>query len=67
MTRRTKRSRTPHVEDDRGPDGGTKRVPVGQGELKITQDINPSGLGLMPRWMAERIAQAVSGHASKHA
>ncbi|MGA7704536.1 MAG: hypothetical protein WB998_06530 [Solirubrobacteraceae bacterium] len=67
MTRRTKRSRTLHVDDDRGPDSRTKRIPVEQADLKITQDVNPSGLGLMPRWMAERIAQAVSGHASKHA
>jgi hypothetical protein len=30
------------------------------GELKITQDVNPSGLGLMPGWMARRIAEMVS-------
>ncbi|MGA9286113.1 MAG: hypothetical protein WBV85_11805 [Solirubrobacteraceae bacterium] len=47
--------------------GSVGQTPPEPGELKITQDIGPSGLGLMPSGMARRIAQMVSRHASNHA
>jgi hypothetical protein len=49
-----------------GEDGRVEQASPERGELKITQDLVPTGLGLMPRWMAQRIAQMVSRHASNH-
>jgi len=68
MARRTRPVSTPHPAGDRiDEDRRAERASPEQGELRITQDVNPSGLGLMPRWMARRIAEAVSHDASNHA
>lgn len=47
---------------DQGPgeDNRPESMSSEYGGLKITQDIVPSGLGLMPRWMAVRIAEIVT-------
>jgi hypothetical protein len=68
MTQKTKFVSNPYPTGRRPKGNGS----IGQalpepGELKITQDVGPSGLGLMPSWMARRIAQMVSRHPSNHA
>ncbi len=68
MTHKRRSVSSAHPADERVSECGCVEQEVPErGELKITQDIVPSGLGLMPRWMAERIAQMVSRHASNHA
>jgi hypothetical protein len=68
MARKTQPMSTRRRADDRiGEDKHAERVLDAQGELRITQDINPSGLGLMPHWMARRIVEAVSRGRSSHA
>jgi hypothetical protein len=68
MARRTTPVSISRPAGDRiGEDGHVKRALPAQGELRITQDVGPSGLGLMPHWMARRIAEAVSRGRSSHA
>lgn len=68
MAHRTKPVSTPHPAGEHvGEDRHAERASPEHGELKITQDLVPSGLGLMPRRMARRIAEAVSRGRSSHA
>jgi hypothetical protein len=50
-----------------GENGRVEQELPERGELKITQDLVPTGLGLMPRRMARRIAELFSPGASGHA
>lgn len=47
-------------------DGQAEQAPPQKGELKITQDVFPSGLGLMPRSWARRIAKIALRVTSSH-
>lgn len=68
MLRRTTTLRNQPVVSDREDNDGIERASREQGELRITQDVNPSGLGLMPCWMAQRIAELFSpGASGRHA
>jgi hypothetical protein len=68
MARRTRHLSTPHPAGEHvGEDSRAERALPEQGELRITQDVGPSGLGLIPRQMARRIAEAVSRGRSSHA
>ncbi len=67
MVRRIKILNARPAASGRKDNGGTERVSREQDELRITQDVNPSGLGLMPGWMAQRIAELFSPSASGHA
>jgi hypothetical protein len=68
MARRTRPVSTPHPAGEHvGEDSRAEQSSPEHGELRITQDVNPSGLGLIPSGMARRIAEAVSRGRSSHA
>jgi hypothetical protein len=54
MSTDTPQKRAPHRPDPEEPHGAPEPAPAQ--ELKITQDVLPSGLPLMPSGMARRIA-----------
>lgn len=68
MAYATRASGASHSAAGDTPGGGlAKRGSFGNGELKITQDVMPSGLALMPRGWALRIAHVARRLTSRHA